>query len=100
MSSWTRRAVLGRGLVATGVTAGALGVACAPGGSEAPGGDASGPPVKITFLNTSAAVAAVHQLQFDEFNRRNARIVVEQVVASDGPFFEKLQAQVAAGTPP
>jgi multiple sugar transport system substrate-binding protein len=78
--------------------------ACGPtggGGAAAPSGlPQAGEVVRLTYLNSSADTAPVFQRIVDVFNERHPQIQAELTVAQGGPFFEKLQAMIAGGTPP
>jgi ABC-type glycerol-3-phosphate transport system substrate-binding protein len=104
MERTTRRHIAA---VAAASVAGVTGLAACGAPGAAGGGEAahSGMPragevVRITYLNSSADTAPVFQRIVDVFNQRNPQIQAELAVAQGGPFFEKLQAMIAGGTPP
>ena len=100
----SRRSVAGRLAAGTWLVGVAPLTACGMAGRSGeatPGGmPRAGEVVRLTYLNSSAETAPVFQRIVDVFNQRNPTIQAELAVAQGGPFFEKLQAMIAGGTPP
>lgn len=104
MPEMTRRVLFPSAAALAGASA--VGAACGPlrgrqDGSSGEGGPRkAGEVIRLSYLQGSADTVPVFQPIVDEFNRRNPGLFAELVVAQDAPFFEKLQAMIAAGTPP
>src|SRR6187397_521391 len=83
-----------------GGAAGVLGAACAGGETPAAGPAATVTPAQLMYTDWEPTDGAqIQETVIAEFQRRTPQVTVDYQ-KNPGPYFEKLQTLLAAGTPP
>ena len=95
-----RRVGRRRAVLLAGGAAGVLGAACAGGETPAAGPAATVTPAQLMYTDWEPTDGAqIQETVIVEFQRRTPQVTVDYQ-KNPGPYFEKLQTLLAAGTPP